>query len=195
MIKLSQVAEIISGHPFRTKIADEQGGNTYVVQMKDLKSQAVDWHDVAKTQIKRVKKSRYIKKDDILLVARGNRNTATLVADVPGVAVCSSHFYLIRTHFDSGVEVGFLHWYLNQLPAQQYFERSAQGSDIRSVRREVLAAMEIPSVPLNQQATIAALVNTLYQHQAKLRALIENDQRIMNGIAQSLMPTPSFRGH
>ncbi|MEM9102461.1 MAG: restriction endonuclease subunit S [Pseudomonadota bacterium] len=189
MIKLNQIAEIISGHPFRTKIADEQGGDTYVVQMKDLTTHGVDWREVAKTQIERVKESRYIKNGDILLVARGNRHTATLVDDVPGLSVCSPHFFLIRTQPYSDVEPGFLNWYLNQLPAQRYFERSAQGSDIRSVRREVLAAMEIPAVPVNQQRTISDLACTLYQHQAKLQALIENDQRIMDGIAQSLMST------
>lgn len=189
MIKLSQIAEIISGHPFRTKIADQSDGDIFVVQMKDLKDHGIDWSDVAKTQIERVKESRYIKKDDILLVARGNRNTATRVNEVPSLSVCSPHFYLIRTQTDADVDPGFLHWYLNQLPAQQYFERSAQGSDIRSVRREVLAAMEIPSVPISQQRTIAKLASTFYQHQAKLQALIENDQRIMDGIAQSLMAT------
>ncbi len=186
-MKLNQLAEIISGHPFRTRITDDHRGDTCVVQMKDLIRHGVDWNNVVKTQVERVKESRYLQENDILLVARGNRNTATLLDEVFGPAVCSPHFFLIRTLPSSGVEPGFLNWYLNQLPAQQYFERSAQGSDIRSVRREVLAAMEIPSVPLKQQSTIAALANTLYKHQAKLRALIDNDQRIMDGIAQSLV--------
>jgi restriction endonuclease S subunit len=102
--------------------------------------------------------------------------------------VCSPHFFLIRTRPNSDIQPEFLNWYLNQRPAQQYFERSAQGSDVRSVRREDLAAMEIPTPPPKQQTSIAALANTLYTHQAKLQALIENDQRILDGIAQSLMP-------
>lgn len=69
------------------------------------------------------------------------------------------------------------------------FERCAQGSDIRSVRREDLVVMDIPVIPLSQQKSIAALANTLYEHQAKLQELIKNDQRIMDGISQSLMPT------
>ena len=187
MIKLTQIAEIISGHPFRTKIVSVSDGNTRVVQMKDLEANGVDWAKVVLTQAERVKESRYITRGDILLVARGNRNTATLVNDTPSPAVCSPHFFLIRTHPNSDIQPEFLSWYLNQRPAQRYFERSAQGSDVRSVRREVLAAMEIPTPPLKEQACIAALTGTLYQHQSKLQALIENDQRIMDGIAQSLM--------
>lgn len=187
MPKLSQIAEIISGHPFRKKISDEIGGDTLVVQMKDLEESGVDWGSAVQTHIDRVKVSRYLKRDDILLVARGNHNTATLVDSIPKQAVCSPHFFIVRTKTNSPIEPGYLHWFLNQLPTQQYLTKGAQGSDVQSVRRETLENVPIPELAQDKQRSIAALAQSIRQHQTKLKALIENDQRIMDGIAQSLM--------
>lgn len=191
-MKLSQIAEIISGHPFRTKIANEGNGNTLVLQMKDISVHGIDWQKTVKTELYNIKAERYIKEGDILLIARGSRNTSILIDNIEQPTIFSPHFFLLRTLVNSNINPAYLNWYLNQLSAQKYFECSAQGSNIRCVGREVLADMNIPIIPLKQQHSIVALANKLYQHQAKLQQLINNDQRILDGIAQSLMPSLSL---
>lgn len=189
MRRLDHISEIISGHPFRNKISNEKSGETLVVQMKDLDGPRITWNSVFKCTPKRVKEARYLKKGDIVFVARGKHNTATLIKDLHLSAICSPHFFIIRTSEQMGCIPGFLHWYLNQQATQQYFERNSQGSNVQSLSRQILEATPIPDVSIEKQKTLAALAKATYQHQSALQAQIDNDQLLMEGIAQSLLPT------
>lgn len=197
---LKDIATIISGHPFRSKIQAQAGGNTRVIQMKDLlhqgttpQPQGIDWGQVVSTTVSNIKPDRHVLPGDILFVARGNRNSATLVHRLPehvpanASLLCSPHFFMIRLKVNSGIDPAFLAWYLNQQPAQQFFERHAQGTNIQSVSREVLQSVVIPRLPATTQAQIIQRTQQLYQHQQLLMQLIHNDQQMMDGMAQALI--------
>jgi restriction endonuclease S subunit len=185
-MKLREVAKIISGHPFRTKIQHTEGGAYPVVQMKDVSGLGIDWENVTHTDIKSVKVERFVTASDTLFVARGERNRAVHMSAAPANTLCSPHFFIIRVH-PMALNPLFLQWYINQQPAREYFQRNAQGSNVQSVSRDVLQSLEIPETSLKQQEKIAALVSTIYKHQDKLQKLIENDQRLMDSIVQSLI--------
>lgn len=185
-MRLSQIATVISGHPFRSKIAETKGGDTLVVQMKDVSGAELAWGGMVSTQITKPRSERYLREGDIVIIARGNRNTAILITQPPSQSVCSPHFFVIRVHDPAQVNPAFLSWYLCQQPAQQYFERNAQGTGIRSVRRQTFEEMPLPVVEYEKQLQLAKLARSITDHQKALVNMIENDQQLMNSIAQSL---------
>ncbi|MFT7561959.1 MAG: restriction endonuclease S subunit [Flavobacteriales bacterium] len=185
-MRLDEVADIISGVPFRSKIKHSDDGEFLVVQMKDLLGRGVDWGGVVRTNVKSVNGERCLQLGDTLLVARGDRNRAAYIDHVPGSGLCSPHFYIVRAKSSSTLNPIFLNWYLGQKPAQSYFKRNAQGSGVLSVSREVVEGLSVPSIVIEEQNKIASYISSVFKHQEALYKLIENDQTIMDGLAQSL---------
>ncbi len=68
----------------------------------------------------------------------------------------------------------FLAWQLNQRPLQTYFDRAAEGSVTKSVRRAVLGEARINIPPLEKQQQILALYKTLQKEKSLYADLIRN---------------------
>jgi len=81
----------------------------------------------------------------------------------------------------------FLAWQLNQRPLQTYFDRAAEGSVTKSVRRAVLGEARINIPPLEKQQQILALYKTLQKEKSLYADLIRNGEKLMNSIASQIM--------
>lgn len=183
-----KLIDIISGHPFRGRVEAKPDGGVCVVQMKDVgENEAVRWRETVRTTLTGKKKPDYLQAGDVLLTARGSRNNAVCLEDVPCPAVCSPHFYLLRIKPGVPLLPAFLAWQLNQAPAQRYFEKSAEGSWQRSIRRPLLAALplEVPEVALQEKVlAVAALVR---READTLRRLMENRERMLKSMAKDIL--------
>lgn len=185
--QLREIANISSGYPFRTRIAPANGGNVAVVQIKNLnESASVDWANAVKTFLPGKRKADWLRDGDILFAARGTRNLAWCLQDVPERAVSSPHFFTIRLH-DSMADARFVAWYMNQAPAQKYLAVSGSGAVVNNIKRDVLERTTLIIPPPAAQREIVALDQTLRHERRNLEARIENGKAISNGIAQHLL--------
>lgn len=180
---LGELFSIEAGYPFRAGIKPDPQGDALVVQMRDVDpEQGIAWASLERTRLTGRRRPTWLKAGDVLFLARGNRNFAVLVTEPPAPTVCSPHFFLLRAiPGKTTVTPEYLAWLLNQEPAQAYFKRSAEGTSLGNIRREVLDKTPIPTPPAEVQQLIARLTRLLREEAETQRALAEN-RRLMEGL-------------
>jgi restriction endonuclease S subunit len=191
--ELSALATVQAGHPFRGSVPAVAGGNAFVLQMRDVTpAGGIAWHQLVQTQIDTRKPVHWLQRGDVVFVARGARNYAVCVAEVPVAAVCSQYFFVLRITSPLLLPE-FLAWQINRLPAQRYLASNAEGSDQLSIRRGVLEALSIAVPPLGRQRALVALAAAAHQEAERLAALIRNREQQQDALATELFKSsPSF---
>jgi hypothetical protein len=186
--KLGDIADIRSGHPFRGSIEPDINGGVHVVQVRDTNATGEITQDkVIKTTLTSKKKPDWLQSGDILFVAKGAKHYSALVEDLPKQTVCSPHFFLVRIKpaFKKLVTPEFICWQLNQLPAQRYFQTTAEGSLYLSVRRQILEYVPITMLPIEKQRQLTAMNRCAAKERKVLQQLIDNRQQQLEAIAIS----------
>lgn len=188
-MKLSSVADILSGYPFREKISEKSGGGARVVQMKDVSvSGEISWGGLIETELPGKKSPNWLVKGDVLFAARGSSNYAVFVNENHKNIVSAPHFYILRPR-EQELMPEFLAWLLNQRPLQNHFKRRSEGSRVMSVRRAVLERTEIAIPPIERQKQILKLNETLQKEKDLYSRMIENTDELMSSIASEVMAT------
>jgi len=186
---LRDFADITVGYPFRGKIPEATGTGIYAVQMKDVISgNLISWARCIETELKGKKKPVWLKMGDVLVAARGNSNYAALVgpeADEVN-SVASPHFFVL-SNYSPKVSPQYLQWFINQSPSQRYFQREAEGTLTKSIRRAVLENLPIAVPSIEKQEKIVQLYITMLQEQILLKQLTLNAEVLMNTIAKDLL--------
>lgn len=121
-----------------------------------------------------------LREGDVVFATRGAHNWAVYVpADMPDVAA-TSHLYIIRAA-EGTADPAYLAWYLNQRPAQAYFEALSTGTHVARVNKEVLQGLEIPLPSLDEQRQIARAghlaieeYRLALEHASRRRELVES---------------------
>jgi restriction endonuclease S subunit len=185
---LKHIATIRAGHAFRGKIEEIPTGNTRVIQMKDVDAErGIDWNGLVVTDLPGRKQPDWLKNADLLFAARGNRNCALLLEDVPFDTVLSPHFFHLTVKREAKVLPGFLTWQINQEPIQQYLQKSSHGSMVQAIGRQVLEEMPLAIPPLEKQHAVMALNDAWHQERRVMAALTGNMQRTMTGIVRQML--------
>ncbi|MEI6858535.1 MAG: restriction endonuclease subunit S [Shewanella sp.] len=188
--KLYDIAEIRPGHPFRGSIEHINDGEAHVVQVRDTAPTGeVSSDAMIRTDLSGKKNPDWLQPGDVLFVAKGARHFAALVENLPKQSVCSPHFFLIRVkdEFRKKVTPEFICWQLNQLPAQRYFQVTAEGSLYLSIRRQVLEYTPITLLPLDRQHQLTAMHRCAVKEKNVLQQLINNRQHQLDAIAQNVL--------
>jgi len=185
--QLGELAEVQAGYPFRGSVPYVQGGNAFALQMRDLAPDGlVNWSGLVQTDVDEGKGgAQWLVPGDIVFVARGGRNYAVCLTEVPLPAVCSQYFFLLRLE-RRDVLPEFLSWQINQLPAQRYFAKTAEGSDQLSIRRGVLEQLQVAIPPLEEQQRFVDLAATALKEKRVLEAMIRNRQQQLDALAIDL---------
>lgn len=182
---LGAIASVSAGYAFRTTIKTSDKG-VLVVQMKDTsKENGLRWDDVIRTELPGRAPKIWLEDEDLLFLARGNNNYSVCIRDVMEKTVCSPHFFHIRIT-DPTITAVFLNWQINQLPAQNYIDASAEGQEKRNIRRTVLEDLPIivPSIP--KQNEIIKLDELLNDERMIYEAMMANRHDLMDSIAIKL---------
>jgi restriction endonuclease S subunit len=188
VLLLNQIATITSGYPFRSKIPETAGAGVIVIQMKDvLSNNYIDWLNCVETKLISKRKTDWLKPGDILIAARGSHNYAVLINDnaATKTAVASPHFYIIRIKQKETLPE-YVAWFLNQEPCQRHFQREAEGSFAKSIRRSVLENVVIVVPPLDKQRAIIGLATAFKKEQEIMEKMINNQKQFMNTLAYKL---------
>lgn len=94
--------------------------------------------------------------DDILFVAKGFRFFATLYKQEFGNAVASSIFFILRVN-KSKIIPAYLVSVMNLPKNLLYFQQSASGSSIPSIRKSELADFSFNLIPITEQLKVVQL--------------------------------------
>ena len=195
---LDQTANLRAGYPFRGQIQEAMGSGIGVVQLKNCNVHSgIDWAEVTETNIPEKSKTPWLENGDIVFAARGGKYYALTVRPPEqhkfGKGLLAApHFYILRVH--NGVIPEFLAWQLNALPCQQYFESTAVGSVVKSMRRDALAKTPLHIPSTDQQAQILKVVDAVHQERQIAEALKLSGEQLLNGIAQNLKANASRDG-
>lgn len=183
---LKSLVEVQAGHPFRGSVPFVEGGRAYALQMRDLSpSGEVAWEGLIRTEVDTHKAVQWLAPGDVVFIARGARNYAVCLREVPKPTVCSPNFYLLRIKSPTLLPE-FLAWQINRAPAQRYLASNAEGSDQLSIRRPVLEALPLAVPPLHQQQIIVSLAEAAAQEERQLQALIRSRQQQLDALALAL---------
>ena len=186
-MRLAELTKITTGHPFRGRILEKSGSGIRAVQMKDVSvERGVCWENAIETELLGKKQPDWLMDDDILFAARGSRNYAVLIDQVTGKVVSSPHFYILRVS-DNSLLPEFLVWQLNQRPLKNYFDKTAEGTVTRSVRRPILESTDIVVPVLEVQKQILGLHKTLMAEKKICAELTRNADKLMDSIARSVL--------
>lgn len=193
MVKLEEIATIRAGHPFRGAIQEADNGNGYVIQTRDLVDDGqIAWEKLVQTDVSGRKEPEWLKAGDVIFAARGIKNLASAISEemlgqlhLP--AVCSPHYFQIRIEPTAAMLPEFLAWQLNQLPAQRYFQQSAEGSMQVSIRRTVLEQTPITIPPLDTQRRVLAFRQGATREEQIYQQLIELRRAEMQAIANQVL--------
>ena len=184
---LGALASIAAGYPLRGAVDALPPGDVAVIQMGNVHPEtSVDWAGAQRIALPSKRSSNFLVPDDVIFTTRGTRNFALALGQIPGLAVCSPHFFVMRVIDPCRITPAFLAWQINQRPAQEYFQREATGSYILNIRREVIENLPLALPPLEQQRVIVALADTARAERAALAKLIENRNHQIEAVALGL---------
>ncbi|WP_271912033.1 restriction endonuclease subunit S [Vreelandella alkaliphila] len=196
---LQSIAAIQPGYPFRGKLELDSQGDAFVVQYRHLVVGEALYDPQGKT-LDRVmftgrKHPEYLCSGDILFMAKGTRNDAAVVRELPRNTVCTPNFYHIRlTSSACNVMPEFLAWQLNHIDAQRYFAMCSQGSAAPSITKSQLGNLPIVVPPIEQQALMVKLADAATREQQLFNQLIENRQRMVDAAGHQLLRPDTTTG-
>src|SRR5438034_2230971 len=138
MLRLSEVAELRSGYPFRNRVETMAEGRCRLVQMKDVDVLGgLRQDDFARIEPPPNYQSHVLHHGDVLMAGRGTRNHAVtfLAEPEPRNTIAAANLFVMRPK-GAALPV-YLAWFLN-LPATQ--------ARLGAMR----AGSSVPFVPLNE---------------------------------------------
>ncbi len=189
--KLSEIAEIQLGFPFRGKLEDLPAGHVCVIQPKDIDSNGeVNWGTVARVSLPGRAKPLYLKNGDILIPGKGRDNSPKRVFGIAEdqLVVASPYFFTVRVPHKALIDSrgAFIYWWLKQRPTRDYFSRYAAGSAVKNITKSVIenTLVILPSEAEMDEVIVCDVF--IEQHTQTLYKLIENNKKVAEGIAQNL---------
>lgn len=154
---LKEIADIKAGYSFRETIPVSETGCYRVIQIKDVTpSGFISSGDLLTAEIDSIKPEYLTQTGDVLFTSRGTNRRAATVDETAANAIFVSQLYALKIKTDAVVPE-YLAWYLNQKPAQEFFEANASGSYIQNIRHDVLAKFPVTLLPVEMQKRIVEI--------------------------------------
>jgi Type I restriction modification DNA specificity domain len=154
---LAEIAEFGGTVNFREAVKPEPSGSLGIVQAKDVGLGTLDMSKLVYLSELPVKgEPPLLVPNDILLQSRGTTYRSAIVPEgIPALAA-ASNVYVLRT-IGSCVDPRFLVLFFNLPATQAALRKIATGTHILNIRREELAALEVPVPSLRDQRALVAL--------------------------------------
>lgn len=180
--RLGDVAEVLTGYPFRGKVMPDDNGELAVMQIKDLTADGgLDLDGALRIRDEPTYRRHLLRASDILLQSRGSTNRASVFEGTVH-AIAALGLIVIRPD-PTAVRPGFLLWYLSHPKTQDRLRDLARGSTVPFIAKADTADFTVPTPPLAVQEQVIA-VDRLRQQE---RALATDLDRVRTHYIDSLM--------
>ncbi len=165
--KISQIAEIKSGYLFKKGIKPDKEGDVSVIQLKDVSEQGIlNLNRLQLISLDNMGTENFLSVGDVLLKAKTNHPISTVIKEKMRNTIVTAHYFIVSVK-QSEILPGYLAWYLNQRPAQIYFDRNSGGTRIQVINKKLLGDLEVVIPALETQARIEQLYG-LHQKEQEL---------------------------
>ena len=179
-VLVKDIARIKAGYSFRGTIPVQENGNFRVIQIKDVDpSGFVLINNLVNVAIETIKPEYLTEIGDVLLTSRGiNRRAATIDSAAAADAIFVSQLYVLKIKTGTVVPE-YLTWYLNQKPAQEFFEERASGSYIQNIRQDVLAQLPVILPPPDVQKRIVEIYRLGLREREMAQKILEKRRLVV----------------
>lgn len=184
---LASFAKIISGHSFRKAITPENRGNAYVFQAKDViqNEPFTDLTCLVKISYENSQDSSFLRKNDIVVVARGTKFRSTIFLASSSSVIASASIHIIRLTSPLLLPE-YVSNYLNSAIGQSALGDKITGNYIGALPVKGLADIQISFPSLDQQQLIVDLHRNVRAQKKLLDHKLNLEQGIINNIFGSL---------
>ncbi|MBP9013925.1 MAG: restriction endonuclease subunit S [Smithella sp.] len=181
--KIKDIAEIKIGYQFRGRVETVTSGTHSLIQIKDFdESQKLQIDNLSKVNIQSDAERYLIKKEDVLFLARGQRNYAIPIKDDLKNTMAASYFFVLRL-ITRDILPEYLAWYIKQAPAQEYLHNIARrGTHMPVVPKSSFENMIIDVPSLEIQQRIVKLDSLLEKERHLQNKLIEKRNMLVNAV-------------
>lgn len=181
---IKDVAEVIGGYAFRGAIKPDINGDIFVFQAKDIVrgESFVEVGGLTKISHDVPEYFGHLKKNDVLLVARGMKSgtfKSTVFSSEASNVIASSSVLVIRiTVID--VVPKYISNFLNSKEGQDALSQIVSGSYIGAISRRELEKIKIPIPPLRQQEILINLQENIRRQEEILNQRKKIGHNIIN---------------
>jgi restriction endonuclease S subunit len=167
---------------FSRKVVSQEDGNIKVVQLKDVDDTfGLNRGKLVSVKLDKVSEDILLRKGDVLFKSKSLNHTASVFdADLPGPAVPTAHFFIVRPSME-GILPAYLAWFMNQRPAQQYFETVSAGSSVPIVNKKGLENLKIPIPSIRLQEETLEMYRLFLQEKSLMMKLMERRESLITG--------------
>ena len=130
--------------------------------------------------------SHLLKDGDVLFVGKGNRLFAWCYRETAGPHIASSIFFVLRPD-QKIIYPEYLTAFLNAPQTKFLFQQLGAGTNIFSIRKSELGALEIPLLPITTQRKVAALAILHQQDILLAQKLNTQKQELYKSIISKLI--------
>lgn len=188
---LQDLAEIWPGYPFRGKLPHSDRGEAFVVQFRHIVVgdflRVSTGSTLDRADLTGQKRPNFLREGDVLFMAKGARNYAIAVKEIPENTVCTPNFYHLRIKSEGGLTPEFLAWQLNHRDAQRYFAACSQGSVSPSITKSQLGELPLVVPPLDRQNLLVGLASAAFREEQVLGQLIDNRRRMVSAVGHDIL--------
>jgi len=183
-MRLSELADVQMGYPFRSRLEHDPQGDVVVIQMKDIDdANLLHAEEATRVTLPKGKTHHLLRAGDLLFRSRGRSNGAAQVLDGVGPAVLAAPMLLIRPH---RVLPAYLCWYLNTPATQAQLAGLAEGTSVRMISAEALKALNVPLPSLVTQQRIVQAAALAEREQTLLARISTLRQRLITHLLMKL---------
>ena len=173
---LKEVTKNISLSPL-AKFSEQ--GNIKILKTSSIENGKIIEEKFEKGETDKDIEKYFLKKDDIIFQAKGNKFEAVLIdKDYENLLSVQSYFNIsLKKEL---VNPMYLCWYLNNRISKQHFEKNSSAATVKSITRNVLESIEIILPALDKQNEIAELVSKFYEEKEKTLEYLEKKELLIN---------------
>lgn len=161
MPALSTIAEIRAGVTLRGRDATRAvaGGPFHLIRIGDIEENGhIIGGGVARISPREpISPDQLLRPRDVLVAARGSRNTAAVYEMDLQNPIAGSQFFILRPA--PAVDARYLAWFLRTNTVRRHFDTRRKGSYVQLIQVADLAEIEVPLPPLPQQRQFVELAD------------------------------------
>lgn len=186
---LKQITSIELGFQLRSQVIQSPESKELLIQMKDVsKTNGVNWKTCVPTRLPGKKMPQWLCDGDVIVVARGFNFFAAHIQDIPqGFQAVAAPAFFVLSKINAQILPEYLTWWLNQVPTQRYFEKSAEGAISKSLKRNALENTPVIIPPLEQQKHIVSLARLFREEYRLLEQMRTNTAQMQNALVNQLI--------
>lgn len=185
--KLGTIARIQAGYQERTDSRDYNSNMFRIVQGGDINEcNRVDWFRLKAYTINRDFSNYIIKKNDILILARGENHKAIFIDKNEKNTIAGHSFYILRIK-DKDILPQYLHIILNSRDIQGQLCLLSGGAIVSFIRKNALESVKIPVPDITIQEQIISTYDLIRRKKQIISMLEKKYDRILTGTIHNML--------